>query len=72
MSFAEQYDFLNEIIGVHEDTLDLAYAIGGRTEETTNAILFYYTGYNSIEQYKECEGEDKLYFNKYNFPLDKQ
>ena len=57
MSFAEQYDFLNEIIGVHEDALDLAYAIGGRTEETTNTILFYYTGYNSIEQYKECEGE---------------
>ncbi len=58
MTFTEQYDFLNEVIGMHEDALDLAYAIGGRTEETTNAILFYYTGYNSIKQYKECETEE--------------
>lgn len=58
MTFAEQYDFLHEVIGVHEDALDLAYAIGGRTEETTNNILHYYTGYNSIEQYIECEEEE--------------
>lgn len=58
MTFAEQYDFLNEIIGIPKDSLDLAYGIGGCSEETTNAILRYYTGYWSIKQYKECEGEE--------------
>lgn len=59
MTFTEQYDFLHEVIGVNEDALMLAYAINGFTDETTNAILKYYTGYNDIEQYKECEMEDK-------------
>ena len=58
MTFTEQYDFLNEVIGISTEALDLAYGIGGCSEETTNAILFYYTGYRSIEQYKECEGEE--------------
>ena len=59
MTFAEQYDFLNEIIGIPKDSLDLVYGINGCTEETTNAILHYCTGYHDIEQYKECEMEEE-------------
>lgn len=59
MTFTEQYDFLNEVIGISTEALDLAYGIGGCSEETTNAILRYCTGYNDIEQYKECEMEEK-------------
>lgn len=57
MTFTEQYDFLHEVFGISEEALDLAYAIGGFTDEVTNNILHYYTGYNSIEQYIECEEE---------------
>lgn len=59
MTFAEQYDFLQKVIGISEEALDLAYGIGeGSAEEITNRILFYYTGYRSIEQYIECEMEE--------------
>ena len=58
-TFNEQYDFLHEIIGVSTEALDLAYGISGCSEETTNNILQYYTGYHSIDQYIECEMEDK-------------
>ena len=58
-TFNEQYDFLCETIGVSTEALDLAYGIGGCSEETTNNILQYYTGYHSIDQYIECEMKEE-------------
>lgn len=49
MEFEEMYDLLNEVLGVSEDSLDLAFAIGGCNTETAERILFYYTGWQSFE-----------------------
>ena len=35
------------------DALNLAFYLKGRSEETMNDVLFYYTGYRSYDQY--CE-----------------
>ena len=35
------------------DALNLAFYLKGRSEETMNDVLFYYTGYRSYDQYYE-------------------
>lgn len=49
MTFDEMYDTLRDYCGVSEEALDLAFAIGGRNEETACAILYYYTGWRNFE-----------------------
>ena len=49
MNWEEMYDVLNEVVGVTENALDLAFAIGGCNEETAERILFYYTGWKTFE-----------------------
>ena len=51
MEWEEMYDVLAEIVGVSEEALDLAFAVGGCNEETAERILFYYTGWKSFEGY---------------------
>lgn len=45
----EMYDILIEYLGVNEEALQLACAIGGCNEETMERVLFYYTGWRSFE-----------------------
>lgn len=52
------YDFLEEI-GVDEQFINGAIAVGGYNEETLNRVLEYTTGYHSMEQYIECELEEE-------------
>lgn len=49
MDWEEMYDLLRDALGIDENTLDLAFAIGGCNEETACAILNYYTGWKSFE-----------------------
>lgn len=49
MDWEEMYDLLHDALGVDENALDLAFAIGGCNEETACAILNYYTGWKSFE-----------------------
>lgn len=49
MEFEEMYVLLNEVLEISEDSLDLAFAIGGCNTETAERILFYYTGWKSFE-----------------------
>lgn len=49
MTYEEMYDLLADTLGIDENALDLAFAIGGCNEETAERILFYYTGWNSFE-----------------------
>lgn len=49
MNWEEMYDVLNEVVGVTENALDLAFAIGGCNEEIAERILFYYTGWRTFE-----------------------
>ena len=48
MTFDEMYDILRDMVGVEENALDLAFAIGGCNEETAERILFYFTGWRSF------------------------
>ena len=45
----EMYDILHEVVGVPTESLDLAFGIGGCSEDTACAILNYYTGWKSFE-----------------------
>jgi len=49
MDWQEMYDLLLENLGVTEEALDLAFAVGGCNEETAERILFYYTGWSDFE-----------------------
>lgn len=49
MSWEEMYDILADVVGVSEEALELAFAIGGCNEETAERILFYETGWRSFE-----------------------
>ena len=49
MEWEEMYDLLADVLGVSEDALGLAFAIGGCNTETAERILFYYTGWKSFE-----------------------
>lgn len=51
MDWEEMYDFLRDEIGVEENALDLAFAVGGCNEETACFILNYFTGWKTFEGY---------------------
>lgn len=55
MTYEEMYDVLRDCVGVSEDALDLAFAVGGCNEETAERILFYFTGWKSFEGFLEEE-----------------
>ena len=60
MNFETAYDLLAEYVTEDTAALDLAFAIGGRTVETAEAILYYYTGWHNFEGYlAEINGEDE-------------
>lgn len=48
MEWEEMYDLLADVLGIDEDALGLAFAIGGCNTETAERILFYYTGWKSF------------------------
>lgn len=49
MDWQEMYDLLHDVVGVKEEALELAFAIGGCNEDTAESILFYYTGWQTFE-----------------------
>ena len=53
------YDVLADVLGINEDALDLAFAVGGCNIETAKRILFYYTGFTSFEGYLGELDEDE-------------
>lgn len=53
MSCKDYYDFMIENEICTEDTLDCIISINGFTKETMFDVLYYYTGYRTIEQYMD-------------------
>ena len=53
MNYEEMYDCLRDMVGVSEEALDLAFSIGGCSEETGERILFYYTGCHNFDNFFE-------------------
>ncbi len=59
MEWEEMYDILRDVVGVEENALDLAFAVGGCNEDTARFILNYYTGWRSFEGFLgEFEDEE--------------
>ena len=48
-------EFLIDVIGLSNETLNIVCAINGYTVETMEDILYAATGYRSFDQYDECE-----------------
>lgn len=59
MNWEQMYDILNDYVGVSKEALDLAFGIGGCSEDTACAILNYYTGWKSFEGYLEELNEEE-------------
>lgn len=59
MTLGERYEFLIDVIGCEECEIGVAIHFNGNNEETYDELLYYKTGYHSIEQYIECEMEEE-------------
>ena len=60
INFESAYDLLAEYVTEDTEALNLAFAIGGHTVETAEAILYYYTGSRNFEGFlAEINGEDE-------------
>lgn len=57
-NIAKVWDYLLEMAIATEEELKLITCINGYNEEALNSVIYARTGYRSIEQIKECEGED--------------
>lgn len=55
MTVNEYENYLIENLGVKEEVINCITSINGYNEDTLDNILYYYTGYRTIEQYLECE-----------------
>lgn len=53
MKWTEAYDFLENMVGISKEALDLAFAVGGCNIGTAKFILCYYTGYWDFKQWME-------------------
>ena len=51
------YDNIIELGIATEEELQLITCINGYNEDTLNDVIYVRTGYHSLEQYLECEGE---------------
>lgn len=53
MTKEQMWEYLEEIIGVSQETLDVVTNINGFSEETMCDILYAVTGYRSFDQLEE-------------------
>ena len=55
MSLEEYSNYLIENLGVNEEVVNCITSINGYNEDTLDDILYYYTGYRTLEQYTRYE-----------------
>ena len=53
MSVKEMWEYLEEVIGVSQETLDVVTSINGYNRKTMCDILYAVTGYNDFDQLEE-------------------
>lgn len=51
MSLKEYVNYLIDNLGINEEVINCITGINGHNENTLDDILYYYTGYRTIEQY---------------------
>lgn len=69
MSLEDYSNYLIENLGVNEEVINCITGINGYSENTLDDILYYYTGYRTIEQY--IRYEDLETYRKY-YGLDEE
>jgi len=57
MTVGEMYDYLVDVIGVSEETVQVIASINGYSKESMEDILYAVTGYKDFDQF-ENENED--------------
>lgn len=55
MSLEEYSNYLIENLGVNEEVVNCITSINGYNENTLDDVLYYFTGYRTIEQYTRYE-----------------
>lgn len=55
MNLEEYQNYLIENLGVDEETINCITSINGYNENTLDDILYYFTGYRTLEQYTRYE-----------------
>lgn len=55
MSLEDYNDYLIDNVGVNEEVINCITSINGYNEDTLDNVLYYYTGYETIEQYTRYE-----------------
>ena len=63
MNLEEYQNYLVENLEISEEVVNVLTSINGYNEDTLDNILYYYTGYRSLEQYLEYE--DKATYKEY-------
>lgn len=58
MEINEKYNYLIDELGINEEVVNFATSIYGMNEETIDNIIWYYFGYETLEQYIENEREE--------------
>lgn len=53
MNKEQMWSYLEEVVGVSEETLQVVTDINGYSEETMCDILYAVTGYRSFDQFEE-------------------
>lgn len=68
MKIEEMVNYLIDDLGINEEVVNFATSVYGLNEDTISNIVYCYLGYNSIEQYLECEDYEiyKKYYEEEN------
>lgn len=63
MTLDEYKNYLINNLNINEEVINYVTDVYNYNEDTLNNIIYYYTGYQDIEQYTELE--DIITYNKY-------
>lgn len=66
MDFSTAYDYIIDMGLTTKEAMDLVCDINGSSLDTINDIIYVKSGYNTLQQYLECEDYDtfKEYYNE--------
>lgn len=53
------YNYMIDILGIDQDTIDCITSINGYNLETLEDVLYYFTGYHYFNQLKDFKEEEE-------------
>lgn len=70
MNLEQMISYLEDILGVSEEEIQVATYFGGYNEDTLNSLLYMKFGYRDFEQFMEYE--DRESYNEYFGDLEEE